>query len=66
MAFIVAFSLGLAATISAIGLLAVLARRAFSRLRLDGPVIRALPAVSAGVIVAVGVAITARAVPAIA
>jgi ABC-type nickel/cobalt efflux system permease component RcnA len=62
-ALIVAFSLGLATTITAIGLVAVLARRAFARVRLDGPVIRALPALSAGVIVVVGVAITARAVP---
>ena len=37
MALIVAFSVGLAATITAIGLIAVLARRAFSRVRLDGP-----------------------------
>ena len=66
MALIVAFSIGLAATITAIGLLAVLARRAFSRVRLDGPVIRALPAVSAAVIVLVGLAITARALPGVA
>jgi ABC-type nickel/cobalt efflux system permease component RcnA len=63
MALIVAFSVGLAATITAIGLLAVLARRAFSRVRLDGRVIRALPAVSAAVIVLVGLGITVRAVP---
>jgi ABC-type nickel/cobalt efflux system permease component RcnA len=63
MALIVAFSAGLAATITGIGLLAVLARRAFSRVRLDGPVVRALPAVSAAVIVVVGVAITAKAIP---
>jgi nickel/cobalt exporter len=63
MALIVAFSIGLAATITAIGLLAVLARRAFSRARLDGPVIRALPAISAAVIVVVGLAIAVRAVP---
>lgn len=63
MALIVAFSLGLAATITAIGLLAVLARRAFSRVRLDGPVVRALPAVSAAVIVLVGLAITVKALP---
>ncbi len=63
MALIVAFSVGLAATITAIGLLAVLARRAFSRVRLDGRVVRALPAVSAAVIVLVGLAITLRAVP---
>ena len=66
MALIVAFSIGLAATITAIGLLAVLARRAFSRARLDGPVVRALPAVSAAVIVLVGLAITARALPGVA
>jgi len=63
MALIVAFSVGLAATITGIGLVAVLARRAFSRVRLDGPVVRALPAVSAAVIVVVGVAITAKAIP---
>jgi ABC-type nickel/cobalt efflux system permease component RcnA len=63
MALILAFSVGLAATITSIGLLAVLARRVFARARLDGPVIRALPAVSAAVIVVVGLAITARAVP---
>ncbi len=43
LALIVAFSLGLASTITAIGLLAVLARRTFSRLTLGGPVVRALP-----------------------
>jgi nickel/cobalt exporter len=63
LALIVAFSVGLAATITAIGLVAVLARRAFSRARLDGPVVRALPAVSALVILVVGVVITARAIP---
>jgi nickel/cobalt transporter (NicO) family protein len=63
LALIVAFSLGLAATITGIGLVAVLARRAFSRFSLDGPVVRALPALSALVILAVGVAITAKAVP---
>jgi ABC-type nickel/cobalt efflux system permease component RcnA len=63
LALIVAFSVGLAATITAIGLVAVLARRAFSRARFDGPVIRALPSVSAAVIVLVGVVITAKAIP---
>ena len=63
LALIVAFSVGLAATITAIGLLAVLARRAFSRLSLDGPLARALPAVSALVILGVGVAITLNALP---
>jgi len=63
LALIVAFSVGLAATITAIGLLAVLATRSFSRLSLDGPVVRALPAASAALILAVGVVITARALP---
>jgi nickel/cobalt transporter (NicO) family protein len=63
LALIVAFSVGLAATITTIGLVAVLARRAFSRLRLDGRVIRALPAASALAIVAVGVGITLNALP---
>jgi ABC-type nickel/cobalt efflux system permease component RcnA len=65
LALIVAFSIGLAATITAIGLVAVLARRTFSRLSLDGPVVRALPAASAALILVVGVVITARAVPGI-
>lgn len=63
LALIVAFSVGLAATITGIGLVAVFARRAFSQLSLDGPVIRTLPAVSAVLILVVGVAITARALP---
>jgi ABC-type nickel/cobalt efflux system permease component RcnA len=63
LALIVAFSLGLAATITAIGLVAVLARRTFGRLSLDGPVVRVLPAASAALILVVGVVITARAVP---
>jgi len=62
-ALIVAFSLGLAATITGIGLVAVLARRAFSRVSLEGPVVRALPALSAVVILLVGVALTVRALP---
>ena len=65
LALIVAFSLGLAATITAIGLVAVLARRTFGRLSLNGSVVRALPAVSAGLILAVGLVITARALPAV-
>ena len=63
LALIVAFSVGLAATITAIGLVAVLARRAFGRLSLNGPLVRALPSVSAGLILAVGLLITARALP---
>jgi ABC-type nickel/cobalt efflux system permease component RcnA len=63
LALIVAFSLGLAATITAIGLVAVFARRTFGRLTLDGPLVRALPAVSAALILTVGLVITARALP---
>jgi nickel/cobalt transporter (NicO) family protein len=63
LALIVAFSLGLAATITGIGLVAVLARRLFARVSLDGPVVRALPALSAVLILAVGVVLTARALP---
>ena len=60
---ILAFSVGLAATITSIGLVAVLAKRAFSRLSLNGPVVRLLPAASALVILAVGVGITLKALP---
>jgi len=63
LALILAFSTGLAATITAVGLFAVLARRAFTRMSLDGRLVRALPAVSALVILAVGVGITVKALP---
>ncbi len=63
LALIVAFSIGLAATVTTIGLVAVVAQRTFGRLSLDGPVVRALPAVSAALILGVGVVITARAIP---
>ena len=63
LALIVAFSLGLAATITAIGLVAVVARRTFGRLSLDGPLVRSLPAVSAALILTVGLVITVRALP---
>jgi ABC-type nickel/cobalt efflux system permease component RcnA len=66
LALILAFSLGLAATITSIGLLAVLAQRAFRRVTLDGPVVRAIPAVSALLIVAVGIGITISALPGVA
>ena len=62
---ILAFSVGLAATITAIGLAAVVARRTFGRLRLDGAVVRALPSLSAALILLVGIAITVRALPAV-
>ena len=62
---IVAFSLGLAATISAIGLVAISARRTLRRLSFQGPIVRALPAISALAILAFGVAMTVRALPAL-
>jgi len=58
---IVAFSFGLAASVTSIGLVAVTAKRAFSRMSFDGPLIRALPAVSAIVVLGLGVAMTVRA-----
>jgi ABC-type nickel/cobalt efflux system permease component RcnA len=60
---IVAFSAGLALTITGIGLVAVLARQTFRRLSLDGPLVRLLPAASALVILAAGLTMTVRAVP---
>jgi ABC-type nickel/cobalt efflux system permease component RcnA len=60
---IVAFSLGLALTITGIGLVAVLAKRAFGRMSMDGGLIRLLPAVSALVILVAGAIMTARAIP---
>jgi ABC-type nickel/cobalt efflux system permease component RcnA len=60
---IVAFSLGLALSITGVGLVAVLARSAFARRSFDGLLIRALPAVSAAVIVVAGLAMTVRALP---
>jgi ABC-type nickel/cobalt efflux system permease component RcnA len=60
---IVAFSAGLALSITGVGLVAVYAKRAFARASFDGLLIRALPAVSALVILVAGVAMTARALP---
>jgi ABC-type nickel/cobalt efflux system permease component RcnA len=60
---IVAFSMGLALAITAVGLAAVLAKRAFARRSFDGLLLRALPALSAAVILAAGVAMTLRALP---
>jgi ABC-type nickel/cobalt efflux system permease component RcnA len=61
MVLIVAFSAGLAATLSALGLAVVFARK----LPLPGRVLTALPAVSAVAIVAVGCVLTVNAVPAL-
>ena len=60
---ILAFSAGLALSITGIGLVAVLARRAFRRLSFEGPAMRLLPAASALVILATGLAMTVHAVP---
>jgi len=60
---IVAFSLGLAATITVLGLGVVYASRALSALPVPRWVTTVLPTVSAGVIVGVGLLLTARALP---
>ena len=60
---ILAFSAGLALSITGVGLIAVLAKRRFARASFDSLLIRALPAVSALVILVAGVAMTARALP---
>jgi nickel/cobalt transporter (NicO) family protein len=60
---IVAFSVGLAAVVTGIGLLAVGSRRVFDRVSFEGSLVRALPAVSAVVIVVLGLAMTWRALP---
>ena len=60
---IVAFSIGLAATISGIGLLAIGAKGVFKRASFQGPVVRLLPAASAIVILVFGIAMTIRALP---
>jgi len=63
MILIVAFSAGLALSITGIGLVAVLAKQLFRRASFDGRLIRLLPAASALVILAAGLAMTARALP---
>jgi nickel/cobalt transporter (NicO) family protein len=60
---IVAFSVGLAATLTALGLLVVHARRLLPRGRMTGRLATVLPAASALAIVVVGFVLTARAVP---
>jgi nickel/cobalt transporter (NicO) family protein len=62
-ALVLAFSVGLAFTITAIGLVAVLARGVFRRKSFDGRLVRALPAVSAVAILVAGLVMTARALP---
>jgi nickel/cobalt transporter (NicO) family protein len=59
---IVAFSAGLALTVTGIGLVAVLARNTLSRVSFGGRALSLLPTFSALVIVAAGVGMTVRAV----
>jgi nickel/cobalt exporter len=60
---IVAFSAGLAATLTALGIAVVHAARLTTRVRPASRVVAALPAASAVVIVAAGALLTARALP---
>src|SRR4051812_37965059 len=60
---ILAFSAGLALSITGVGLIAVLAKRAFARVSFEGRVVSLLPSASALVILVAGLAMTARAVP---
>jgi nickel/cobalt transporter (NicO) family protein len=60
---ILAFSVGLAATITGIGVVAVLARSAFSRLSFEGRILRLLPAASAALILGAGILMTIHAIP---
>jgi len=64
---IVAFSFGLALTITSVGLVAVVAKRAFARRSFgSGYALRALPALSAAVILLAGVLMTVHALPKVA
>jgi nickel/cobalt transporter (NicO) family protein len=63
MLLVVAFSLGLALTITGIGLVAVVGRRLFRRLSFEGRLVSLLPAASALVILAAGIAMTLHALP---
>ena len=60
---ILAFSLGLAGAMTTIGILAVSAKRVFRRVDFDGGLIRLLPAISALVVLGLGLAMTLRALP---
>jgi nickel/cobalt transporter (NicO) family protein len=60
---IVAFSLGLAATLTALGLAVVYAKRAVSRISFSSRIAAALPAVSAVAIVCVGLMLAVQAIP---
>jgi ABC-type nickel/cobalt efflux system permease component RcnA len=60
---ILAFSLGLAAAMTGIGILAVSAKRLFNRVDFEGGLVRILPAISALVVLGLGLAMTVRALP---
>ena len=66
MVLIVAFSAGLAATLTFLGLAVVYAGRALSRLPVPGRISAALPTVSALLIVGVGLVMTVQALPQVA
>jgi nickel/cobalt transporter (NicO) family protein len=63
MLLVIAFSVGLAAAIAGVGLVAVLAKSVFARFDGRGRILAVLPVVSAFVIVVAGVAMVARALP---
>jgi len=60
---ILAFSAGLAAAMTGIGLVAITAKRRFERIDFNGGLIRLLPAISALVVLGLGLAMTLRALP---
>jgi ABC-type nickel/cobalt efflux system permease component RcnA len=60
---ILAFSLGLAAAMSGVGLLAVSAKKVFRRVDFESGLVRLLPGLSAVVVLALGLVMTARALP---
>jgi nickel/cobalt exporter len=60
---IVAFSLGLAAAITGIGLVAVGAKSFFSHRSFEGRLVRVLPTISALVVLGLGISMTLRAIP---
>ena len=60
---ILAFSVGLAVAITAIGLVAVTAKKTFARVDFNGGAVRLLPAFSAVVVLGLGLAMTVRALP---
>ena len=60
---ILAFSVGLAAAMTGIGILAVSAKRVFRRVDFERGLILLLPAVSALVVLGLGLAMTIRALP---